>query len=148
MPRTASENVVCLHHLHLLENFQNIFLHTGKQCGSWSDWGAVWLEQSDLGPDCLQQWLLNWPADNKAGSNCSDWHLKVKLLWETEFSFTIITMCNHVILITGFTPYTYILNEICTHIYKWPGLVTGKCRYPLPIPPKKVVLLSNYMTDI
>ena len=32
--KTASENVVCLCRLlHLLENFKNIFLHTGKPYG-------------------------------------------------------------------------------------------------------------------
>ena len=39
MPRKpASENVVCLCHLlNILANFPNLFLHTGKQCGSCSD---------------------------------------------------------------------------------------------------------------
>ena len=36
--KTASENVVCLCCLlYLLANFSNLFLHTGKQCGPWSD---------------------------------------------------------------------------------------------------------------
>ena len=37
MPRKpASENAICLslcHLLNILENFSNLFLHTGKQCG-------------------------------------------------------------------------------------------------------------------
>ena len=33
--KPASENVVCL--LNILANFSNLFLHTGKQCGPWSD---------------------------------------------------------------------------------------------------------------
>ena len=39
MPRKhASQNVVCLCHLlNILENFSNLFLHTGKLCGPWSD---------------------------------------------------------------------------------------------------------------
>ena len=39
MPRKpASENVVCLCRLlNILANFSNLFLHTGKQCGPWSD---------------------------------------------------------------------------------------------------------------
>ena len=39
MPRNpASENVVCLCRLlNILANFSNLFLHSGKQCGPWSD---------------------------------------------------------------------------------------------------------------
>ena len=39
MPRKpASENVICLCCLlNILANFSNLFLHTGKQCGPWSD---------------------------------------------------------------------------------------------------------------
>ena len=51
--KSASENVVCLCRLlNILANFSNLFLHIGKQCGPRSE------EQSDLGPHCLQQWLL------------------------------------------------------------------------------------------
>ena len=47
MPRKpASENVVCLCCLlNILANFSNLFLHTGKHCGPWSDivWtGSTW----------------------------------------------------------------------------------------------------------
>ena len=36
--KTASENVVCLCRLlDILADFSNLFLHTGKQCGPWSD---------------------------------------------------------------------------------------------------------------
>ena len=34
------------------------------------------LEQSDLGPHCLQKWLLKSQADNKADDNCCDWQFK------------------------------------------------------------------------
>ena len=39
MPRKpAYENVICLCCLlNILANFSNLFLHTGKQCGPWSD---------------------------------------------------------------------------------------------------------------
>ena len=30
-------------------------------------------EQSDLGPHCLQQWLLKLLAEDKANDNCFDW---------------------------------------------------------------------------
>ena len=30
-------------------------------------------EQSDLGPHCLQEWLLKSQADDKADGNCCDW---------------------------------------------------------------------------
>ena len=33
-------------------------------------------EQSDLGPHCLQKWLLKSQADDKADDNCCVWHLK------------------------------------------------------------------------
>ena len=33
-------------------------------------------EQSDLGPHCLQTWLLKSQADDKADDNCCDWHFK------------------------------------------------------------------------
>ena len=36
--KTASESVICLCHLlNILADFSNLFLHTGKQCGSRSD---------------------------------------------------------------------------------------------------------------
>ena len=34
-------------------------------------------EQSDLGPHCLQKWLLKSQADDKADDNCCDWQFKV-----------------------------------------------------------------------
>ena len=33
-------------------------------------------EQSDLGPHCLQNWLLKSQADDKADDNCYDWRFK------------------------------------------------------------------------
>ena len=30
-------------------------------------------EQSDLGPHCLQKWLLKSQAGDKADDNCCDW---------------------------------------------------------------------------
>ena len=33
-------------------------------------------EQSDLGPQCLQKWLLKSQADDKADDNSCDWHFK------------------------------------------------------------------------
>ena len=33
-------------------------------------------EQSDLGPHCLQKWLLKSQADDKADDNCCDWQFK------------------------------------------------------------------------
>ena len=33
-------------------------------------------EQSDLGPHCLQKWLLKSQADNKADDNSCDWQFK------------------------------------------------------------------------
>ena len=33
-------------------------------------------DQSDLGPHCLQKWLLKSQADDKADDNICDWHFK------------------------------------------------------------------------
>ena len=33
-------------------------------------------DQSDLGPHCLQKWLLKLQADDKADDNCCDWQFK------------------------------------------------------------------------
>ena len=33
-------------------------------------------EQSDLGPHCLQKWLLKSQADDKADANSCDWRFK------------------------------------------------------------------------
>ena len=34
------------------------------------------VEQSDLGPRCLQKWLLKPQADDKADDNSCDWRFK------------------------------------------------------------------------
>ena len=33
-------------------------------------------EQSNLGPSCLQKWLLKSQADDIADDNCCDWQFK------------------------------------------------------------------------
>ena len=33
-------------------------------------------DHSDLGPHCLQKWLLKSQADDKADDNCCDWRFK------------------------------------------------------------------------
>ena len=33
-------------------------------------------KQSDLGPHCLQKWLLKSQADDKADDNCCEWQFK------------------------------------------------------------------------
>ena len=33
-------------------------------------------EQSDMGPHCLQKWILKSQADDKADDNCCDWQFK------------------------------------------------------------------------
>ena len=52
-------------------------------------WQTVWTlirlllkEQSDLGPRCLQKWLLKSQADDKADDNSCDWRFKGKGLVE------------------------------------------------------------------
>ena len=72
MPRKpASENVVCFCCLlNILANSSNLFLHTGKQCGS--KFRLLLEEQPDLGLRCLQKWLLKSQADDKADDSCCD----------------------------------------------------------------------------
>ena len=59
--KTASKNVVylCLL-LNILANFSN----------------QIRKEQSDLGPYCLQKWLLKSQADDKVDDNSCDWRFK------------------------------------------------------------------------
>ena len=75
MPRkSASENVVCLCHLlNILAKFKPIFAY--KQT-VWTLIRLLLEEQSDLGPHCLQEWLLKSQADDKADDNCCDWQFK------------------------------------------------------------------------
>ena len=42
----------------------------------WTQIRLLLKEQSDLGPHCLQKWLLKLQADDKADDNCCDWQLK------------------------------------------------------------------------
>ena len=55
----SSAYVVCCI---FLQTFQTYILHIGK----------LLKEQSDLGPHCLQQWLLKQPAEDKADDNSCD----------------------------------------------------------------------------
>ena len=63
--KPASENAVCL--CRLLSILANCFCIQAN---------SVDLEQSDLGPHCLQKWLLKSQADNIADDNCCDWQFK------------------------------------------------------------------------
>ena len=42
----------------------------------WSGIRLLLQEQSDLGPHCLQKWLLKSQADDKEDDNCCDWQFK------------------------------------------------------------------------
>ena len=58
-----------------------IFLQTFQTYYSYRQtvWTLIWLlleEQSDLGPHCLQKWLLKSQAGDKADDNCCDWQFK------------------------------------------------------------------------
>ena len=46
-------------------------------------------EQSDLGPHCLQNWLLKSQADDKADDNCCDWQFKGYTEWIHLQGYTI-----------------------------------------------------------
>ena len=62
--KTASENVVCWI---LLQTFQTYFCILAN---------SVDPDQSDLGPYCLQNWLLKSQAEDKADDNSCDWRFK------------------------------------------------------------------------
>ena len=72
--KLASKNVVCLCRLlNILANFSNLF-YAHRQTG-WTQIRLLLKEQSDLGPHCLQKWLLNSQADDKADDNCCTWRI-------------------------------------------------------------------------
>ena len=73
--KTASENVVCLCHLlNIFANFSKLFLAYRQTV--WTKIRLLLKEQSDLGPHCLQKWLLKSQAEDKADDNCCDWRFK------------------------------------------------------------------------
>ena len=76
MPRkSASENVAYLCRLlNILQTFQTYIC---LKANSWTLIRLLLEEQSDLGPHCLQIWLLKSQADDKADDNCCDWQFKV-----------------------------------------------------------------------
>ena len=49
-----------------LQTFQNYFCIQANSV----------IRQSDLGPHCLQKWLLKSQADGKAEDDCCDWQFK------------------------------------------------------------------------
>ena len=56
-----------------LQTFQPIFAYRQT---AWTLIRLLLEEQSDLGPHCLQKWLLKSQADGKADNNCCDWQFK------------------------------------------------------------------------
>ena len=53
-----------------------IFLKTFQTCFCIQENSVDHEKQSDLGPHCLQKWLLKLQADDKADDNCCDWPFK------------------------------------------------------------------------
>ena len=56
-----------------LQTFQTYFAYRQTV---WTQIRLLPEEQSDLGPHCLQKWLLKWQADDKADDNSCDWRFK------------------------------------------------------------------------
>ena len=56
-----------------LQTFQTYFPYRQTV---WTQIRLLLEEQSDLGPHCLQKWLLKSQADDKADNNCCDWRFK------------------------------------------------------------------------
>ena len=56
-----------------LQTFQTYFC---MQANSVDPDQSLLEEKSDLGPYCLQKWLLKSQADDKADDNCCDWQFK------------------------------------------------------------------------
>ena len=73
--KPASANVICFCHLlkFSCKHFKPIFAY--RQI-VWTKIRLLLEEQSDLGPHCLQKWLLKSQADDKADDNCCDWQFK------------------------------------------------------------------------
>ena len=57
-----------------LQTFQPYFCIPANS--PWTQIRLLLEEQSDLGPYCLQKWLLKSQADDKADDNCCDWRFK------------------------------------------------------------------------
>ena len=55
------------------KHFKSIFAYRQTV---WAQIRRLLEEQSDLGPHCLQKWLLKSQADDKADDNCCDWQFK------------------------------------------------------------------------
>ena len=56
-----------------LQTFQIFFAYRQTV---WTQIRLLLEEQSDLGPHCLQKWLLKSQADDKADDSCCDWQFK------------------------------------------------------------------------
>ena len=56
-----------------LQTFQTYFAYRQTV---WTLIRLLLKEQSDLGPRCLQKWLLKSQADDKADDNSCDWRFK------------------------------------------------------------------------
>ena len=54
----------------------------------WTQIRLLLKEQSDLGPHCLQKWLLKSQADDKADDNCCDWQFKSEVLYFSYWNCT------------------------------------------------------------
>ena len=57
----------------VLQMFQPIFTYRKTV---WTLIRLLLEEQSDLGPHCMQKWLLKSQADDNADDNCCDWQFK------------------------------------------------------------------------
>ena len=57
-----------------LQTFQTYFFAYRQTM--WTQIRLLLKEQSDLGPHCLQKWLLKSQAEDKADDNCCDWRFK------------------------------------------------------------------------
>ena len=58
-----------------LQTFQTVAIFAYRQT-VWTQIRLLLKEQSDLGPHCLQKWLLKSQADDKANNICCDRQFK------------------------------------------------------------------------
>ena len=62
----------------------------------WTQIRLLLKEQSDLGPHCLQKWLLKSQADDKVDDNSCDWRFKGKVYfyvkWHPQFILRILLL--------------------------------------------------------
>ena len=70
----------------LLQTFQTFLAYSQTV---WTLIRLLLQEQSDLGPHCLQKWLLKSQTNDKADDSCFDWLIRVNIKYISLVSLLI-----------------------------------------------------------